>query len=356
MARAHFDSPSTSPTDRRMHILINDFIGGVLDRGIPLYVRNLIEGLKEEGVRVSIIRASPIFRRIPRGLFYAISCWVEQFVLPVAGLILRADVTLYPYNSIAIADILSGRGRIVVHDLELLDRARWSPSRLYCKTCYFVIRWLGYPVFTIADIIRNKIVASKAFGKAPIFILPNTFYGFEILAARTTAAVRKKTILLCTGSTPNKDLATLVRDYLPSALHDGWSISIMGLHKKGDAATFAALSGPLSSGQLTICGRLTDQDVVRAYKTHEVVWVHSLREGFGRCVVEGRLVGRPVICSAISEFATLQDSGVYLYATPVQFAERLAAVSGKALENQPYRGYPYRAMLRQALDRDLWRQ
>jgi len=28
-----------------LHILINDFIGGVLDRGIPLYVRNLIDGL-----------------------------------------------------------------------------------------------------------------------------------------------------------------------------------------------------------------------------------------------------------------------------------------------------------------------
>jgi glycosyltransferase involved in cell wall biosynthesis len=339
-----------------MHILINDFIGGVLDRGIPLYVRNLIEGLKEEGVRVSVVRASPIFRKIPRGFFYVISCCVEQFILPVAGLILQADITLYPYNSIAIADILSGRGRIVVHDLELLDRSPWSPSRLYCHACYAVIRVLAFPVFTIADIVRNKIVASKTFGKAPILILPNTFYDFEILAAQTNAKVRKKTILLCTGSTPNKDLATLVRDYLPLVLRKGWSISIMGLHKKNDAATLTTLSGALASGQLIICGQLTDRDVVRAYKTHEIVWVHSLREGFGRCVVEGRLVGRPVICSAISEFATLQDGGVRLYATPAQFAERLAAFSDGTGENQPYRGYPYRTMLRQALDRDFWRR
>ena len=159
-----------------MHILINDFIGGVLDRGIPLYVRNLIEGLKAEGVRVSVIRASPIFRRIPRNLFYSISCCVEQFVLPVAGLILRADVTLYPYNSIAIVDVLSGRGRIVVHDLEQLDRSQWSPSRIYYRTCYMVIRWLAYPVFTIADIVRNRIVASKTFGKAPIFISAATAF------------------------------------------------------------------------------------------------------------------------------------------------------------------------------------
>ena len=40
-----------------MHILINDFIGGALDRGIPLYVRNLIDGLQQEGFDVAVVRA-----------------------------------------------------------------------------------------------------------------------------------------------------------------------------------------------------------------------------------------------------------------------------------------------------------
>jgi len=64
-----------------VHILINDFIGGALDRGIPLYVRNLIEGLGEEGIRVSIVRAPRICRKLPRALFYAIAVMVEQFAL-----------------------------------------------------------------------------------------------------------------------------------------------------------------------------------------------------------------------------------------------------------------------------------
>ena len=61
------------PRGRRLHILINDFIGGVLDRGMPLYVRNLIDGLNEEGFRVSVVRAPRICRKLPRSLFYVIT-------------------------------------------------------------------------------------------------------------------------------------------------------------------------------------------------------------------------------------------------------------------------------------------
>ena len=50
-----------------MHILVNDFIGGVLDRGIPLYVRNLVDGLREEEFRVTVIRAPGYCRKMPRG-------------------------------------------------------------------------------------------------------------------------------------------------------------------------------------------------------------------------------------------------------------------------------------------------
>lgn len=35
----------------------------MLDRGIPLYVRNLIDGLKEEGCLVSVVRAPSLCRQ-----------------------------------------------------------------------------------------------------------------------------------------------------------------------------------------------------------------------------------------------------------------------------------------------------
>src|ERR1017187_10068357 len=99
-----------------MHILINDFIGGVLDRGIPHYVRNIVYGLQEEGFRVSVVRAPGFCRKLPRSLFYMIATLFEQTAMPVIGFVSRADLTLYPYNSVAIVDLFTRRGRIVIHD------------------------------------------------------------------------------------------------------------------------------------------------------------------------------------------------------------------------------------------------
>lgn len=337
-----------------MHILVNDFIGGVLDRGIPLYVRNLIHGLREEGFRVSVVRAPAAFRLLPRGVFYIISVLMEQFVLPVIGVVLRADVTIYPYNSIAIADVVTGRGRMVVHDLEQLNKPRFAPARLYCSACYAVLRRFAYPVFTIAGLIQKKIIESGIFGQAPIKLLPNTFYVFEdLIRTNVPASVTDKSILLCTGSTQNKDLATAVSDYLPLALAQGFCVSILGLHKKNDLALLRPLESFLTSGRLRLCGQLSDAEVAREYLSHQIVWVHSLREGFGRGVVEGRLAGRPVVCTAIPEFLTLKDAAVFCYANSSEFAAVIARLPQPQSQTPNYTGYPYRQMLRDTLSKGL---
>lgn len=336
-----------------MHILINDFIGGVLDRGIPLYVRNLIDGLREEGFRVSVVRAPRVCRKLPRSLFYMIAVVVEQTVLPAIGFLLRADLTIYPYNSIAVLDLLTGRGRIVVHDLEQLDR-RMSPSKAYYLACYGAIKRLDRAVFTISDLSRKRLIESGRFGRGPMTILPNTFYAFErLLAAQPPQREAKSSLLLCTGSTANKDVATLVADYLPKVLAGGYRVSVLGLHKAADAPRLASLAGFLSSGQLRLCGQLSDGEVAAEYQRHEIVWVHSLREGFGRCVVEGRLAGSRVICTNIPEFAGLRDTDVYLY----QDAEDLIATLDRLVKTDApvarYGGYPYRELLREAIKSGL---
>jgi hypothetical protein len=334
-----------------LHILINDFIGGALDRGIPLYVRNLIDGLREEGFRVSVVRAPGICRKLPRGLFYLLAVTVEQFVLPLIGFWQRSDLTIYPYNSIAIADVLTQRGRIVVHDLEQLNRPL-SFSKLYYLACYCAVKRYQAPLFTISEISRLRLIKSGLFGGSTIAILPNTFYAFERLLHGETPE-RKRAILLCTGSTANKDLETLVADHLPRALTKGCRISILGLHKLGDLAKLEPLHGFIVSGQLRVCGRLSDRQVAREYRAHAIVWVHALREGFGRCVVEGRLAGSRVVAADIPEFAGLRDDAVYLYKDAVEFAaivDRLLRMDETAA---PYTGYPYRALLHDAIEREL---
>lgn len=334
-----------------MRILVNDFIGGALDRGIPLYVRNLVDGLREEGFRVDVVRAPAFCRKLPRGLLYLIAVLVEQTMLPVIGLWRRADMTIYPYNSVAVADLLTGRGRIVVHDLEQLNRPV-SFSKLYYLACYRAVKWRNAPVFTISDISRLRLIKSGSFGHGAITILPNTFYQFARLLL-AEPRLHKPAILLCSGSTANKDLDSLVAEYLPKALARDYSISIFGLHKKSDLQALEPLHGFVASGQLRVCGQLSDQQVAHEYRSHSLIWVHSLREGFGRCVVEGRLAGGRVVASEIPEFTGLCDSDVHLYRNADEFlalADRLLRIDAPAA---PYEGYPYRELLRQAIERGL---
>jgi glycosyltransferase involved in cell wall biosynthesis len=336
-----------------MNILINDFIGGFLDRGMPLYVRNLIDGLKQEGFRVSVVRAPRFLRVLPRNVFYMISVLVEQTALPMIGFFKRSDVTLYPYNSVAVIDLFTRRGRIVVHDLEQLNRGM-SPSKLYYLVCYRALKRLKRPVFTISKLTRERLRASGRFGDCAIAILPNTFYSFEnLLAASMPSRDSRPSLLLCTGSTANKDLETVVRDYLPKVLAMGIPVSILGLHKTTDASKLAPLDSFMKSGQLRLCGQLSDAEVAEEYRKHSLIWVHSLREGFGRCVVEGRLAGARVICSDIPEFAELRDHDVYVYGTPSEFMTALQRIQHKDASIGPYTAYPYRKLLRSSISGDF---
>lgn len=336
-----------------MHILVNDFIGGVLDRGMPLYTRNLIDGLRQEGFRVSTIRAPAICRKLPRNLFYLIAVAVEQTILPLLSLVWRADLTLYPYNSASIIDLLRRRGRIVVHDLEQLNRGL-SPSKAYYLLCYRAIKWLDRPIFTISQLSRQRIADSGLFGRGAITLLPNTFYAFErFLREQTPVREAKTSILLCSGSTANKDIETVATVYLPTILAKGYRVSVLGLHKTDDAQRFDSLTAYLKSGQLRLCGQLSDHEVAAEYQKHEIVWVHALREGFGRCVVEGRLAGSRVICTDIAEFVELRDADVRLYRDVDAFMTTLEALVRSDAPIGPYDAYHYRALLRSAIESGL---
>jgi hypothetical protein len=305
--------------------------------------------LREEGFQVSVVRAPRYCRKIPRGVFYTIAVLVEQIVLPLIGFLLRADLTLYPYNSLAIIDAVTGRGRIVIHDLEQLNRGV-SPSKLYYLACYRVLKWQNSPIFAISALTHQRLIESNLLGAGPITLLPNTFHAFERLVGVVPKRREAKTsILLCTGFTANKDIATVIADYLPKILAAGFHVSILGLHRTPDAAKLGSFVSFLNSGQLRLCGQLSDREVAAEYKNHEIVWVHSLREGFGRCVVEGRLAGSRVICTDIPEFTKLGDDNVCLYRNSTDFMSVLDRLVQTDAPIRSYDGYPYRELLREAI-------
>jgi hypothetical protein len=122
------------------------------------------------------------------------------------------------------------------------------------------------------------------------------------------------------------------------------------LHKAGDAPRLSSLQSFIDAGQLQICGRLSDRAVAREYRSHGIVWVHSLREGFGRWLVEGRLAGAHVICSDIPEFEDLRDDAVYVYKDVDQFMATLDRVVQLNAPTAPYNGYRYRELLRSGIE------
>ncbi len=111
-------------------------------------------------------------------------------------------------------------------------------------------------------------------------------------------------------------IETITTAYLPKVLASGFRVSVLGLYKASDIPRLASLEPFTATGQLRLCGQLSDRQVAAEYLKHESVWVHALREGFGRCVVEGRHAGSRVLCTGIPEFAGLRDDDVSLYRNP----------------------------------------
>jgi glycosyltransferase involved in cell wall biosynthesis len=335
-----------------MHVLINDFIGGYVTRGIPQFVGSLEIGLAEAGHRVSVVRAPRWFEHLPRPIAHAVAVAVEQAFVPIYGRAIGAEVVIYPYNSMAALDLRSGRGRIVVHDLELLSRAPASLNRLYAEWCYRAIRRRRHPIFTVSDSAKQSLAQCPFFEGSAIHVLPNAFYGFE-RSLRTVGPVttRPRTALLCTGHTPNKELSRVASSLLPLILGRDVSVHVVGLHSAKGRGELSALREAAERGRLVIHDRLPDPELARLYAESTFVWVHSRSEGFGRPIVEGRLAGRPVICSDIPPFRALADRMVRHYTDADSFLDAIAWALEVRAENVPYDGFDYRAEFRAAIER-----
>ena len=299
---------------RHRRIFVHDYMGGWLDRGIPLFTRNLAVGLQEGGWTVKSLRAWGMQRKWPRLINHILGALCEQCLSPILWRIMRADVAIFPYNAMPIVDVFSKRVHVVIHDTMAFQfYAPWY-TRVYYRVIYFLMMRSGRPVFTVSE---QEVSRLREFGfrKNTIKVLPNSFVLFRRLveASRCRLDVRevkRNSVLLCTGPAPTKDLQRMLSELLPAVLDANWEVEVLGL---GDYVARGLSEQEWVLRRATVLGRLSDQEVAEAYLRNRIIWVHSRQEGFGRCLVEGRLAGRPVVCSDIPEFKRLADSGVYLY-------------------------------------------
>jgi glycosyltransferase involved in cell wall biosynthesis len=329
-------------------------MGGWLDRGIPLYTRNLIETLRLGGFEVIELRAFAFQRQLPRLVNHILGTLVEQFISPFYWRIRGAIFAIYPYNSIAILDVLNRNTLVVIHDAAAFEFKLHSKmaTRWYYRVVYGCLHLAGKPIYTVSEIEVERLSAF-GFGYAPIGILPNSFDAFLELLAEVRQDVRKENVfgpfdvMLCTGFDPQKDHLTALLGLLPRLLDRGWKVAVFGLQTTQESIS-EICPHPAFAGQVKILPRLSDSEVARFYLASRIIWVHSLREGFGRCVVEGRLAGKPVVGSRIPEFERLLDPSVYLYEDPQSFDAAFDRANADS-EPGPYIRYEYRSRILNAL-------
>jgi glycosyltransferase involved in cell wall biosynthesis len=311
-------------------IYVHDYMGGWLDRGIPLYTRNLVKALRSDGWTVITLSAAKSQRDWPRALNHLLGALAEQLVSPLLWRLRGASAAIFPYNAMPLVDVFSSRAHIVIHDVMAFGDSGKSYTRLYYRLVYALVKATGRRIFTVSPIEVERL---RRFGfvRNPIDILPNGFAEFrERLASAKAAGAPTgrqpgepaSRLLLCSSRAQTKDLPGVWRKLLPQVWPHLPRIELLGMggEQAGDARW---LGVDRLDERVQVLPRLSDSEVVEAYLRNDIVWVHSRQEGFGRCIVEGRLAGKLVICNDIPEFRALADDGVIFYDSPETFDQAL---------------------------------
>lgn len=298
-------------------VLVFNFFSGVIERGIPLYAENIAESMRRVGLEPVMLRCPAWLRRLPRPVRNLAFALFEQIVAPAMRVLTRCSLTVYPYNSAGVVDAVLGRSVLVVHDF-IPNRHGSLAARYICMT-QTVHRLLGRPVCAASTHTLHHLRRLNGFKRCAVALWANPFYSFEAaLAVRSESLPAKREpglrVLLCSGLGANKDYAGALKAFAQSRAFAGAELRIVGFGDDAHLAERRLRHLPaVVAGRIRVLPRLSLAELVAEYDGSDLVWVHSRKDGFGRCIVEGRLAGRPVVASDIGAFRHLATLDVSLY-------------------------------------------
>lgn len=298
-------------------VLVFNFFAGVIERGIPLYTQNIAESMRRVGIEPVELRCPRWLRRAPRMVRNVAFVVFEQIVAPAMRVLRRCSITIYPYNSAGILDAVLGRSVLVVHDL--IPNRRGNLAARYICVTQTVHRLLGGPVCAASEHTLSHLRRLRAFKRCSLGLWSNPFYSFEAAIAWRARSVPRRDggpprVLLCSGLGSNKDYGGALSLFVQSRVLDGAELRVLGFGDDAPIAMRRLRRLPDSvAARVKVLPRLTLKELITEYVSSDLVWVHSQKEGFGRCIVEGRLSGRPVVASNIGAFRRLSNLGVHLY-------------------------------------------
>ncbi len=307
-------SASASPP----RILVFNFFGGVLDRGIPHYAQDVVECMRRLGFQPVELRCPRSLVAAPRYIRNLLFVLAEQIIAPLMRIASRCSFTVYCYNSAGVVDALLGRSVVIVHDLIPNRRRNATLAARYVRITQAAHTALRRPVCAASAHTFQRLQRLRSFRCCPLELWPNAFYSFEraLTAPATCSPGRtgRARILLCSGIGSNKDYAGAIRMVRRSPVLRDAEIRIVGFGDDAHLAMRRVSAWPTDQRErIVVLPRLTLRELIAEYQSSDVVWVHSKAEGFGRWIVEAKLCGRPVVASRIGAFLKFVPLGVHCY-------------------------------------------
>lgn len=294
-----------------MRIVVNNFFYGVLKRGIPIYTSELVAKLREEGVEVKELRCPKFLYGLPTWIHNFLFIIYDQIITPLFGLFHKTKYNIYPYNSLSLIDLFTNKPIIIIHDFISLNKNKKNISACYVRFC----------ILSSSNRIRNVILISNTtaklanklslFSNARQILLPNTFFSFKSLSD----GVQKEDhgfLLLVSGMGKNKDIDTALELYFSIPIEYRIPLKILGCGGGRDVLK-AKIHGRDEFNTIEILKQIPLEDVVKLYAHCKFVWAHSLAEGYGRALAEGKISGKNILCTRIPAFIEQDNSNVFYY-------------------------------------------
>ena len=197
----------------------------------------------------------------------------------------------------------------------------------------------------VSPFTARALKALPRFAGSRITIIPNSFTALPVDGASPASPVPRPRVTLVSGVGPNKAFAQALALMAEAAADErlaGLGFDVVGSgpeHARPTALSAAARARGLALPQITVHGLLPRAELDALIAGNAVTWAHSLAEGFGRVVVEGRAAGRPVVMSRLPVFRALSDQFTFSYrnTAPAEFRQALRDALDASGVARPYR-------------------